>query len=361
MFIDEAKIRVKAGDGGNGCMAFRREKFVPRGGPSGGDGGRGGDVVMVSSQRHNTLIHFRYNPEHKAQRGQHGMGSNCTGLDGNSTTLQVPVGTSLYDLETGELIHDFSTPDDSLVIAKGGRGGRGNQHFATPVHQAPREHELGRHGEERHYRLELKLLADVGLVGYPNAGKSTLISRISAAKPKIADYPFTTLEPNLGVVTVGEQPEQESFVVADMPGLIVGAHLGSGLGVQFLRHIERTRLLVHLVDVSDASGRPDPVEDFKVINQELASFTSSATSNEADPFSDNVGKPFEPEHPLAHKTMIVCATKIDSANPEKLKKLAGYVKRKKLEFHAISAVTGEGIEELKWALARRLRLAENRE
>ena len=361
MFIDEAKIRVKAGDGGNGCMAFRREKFVPRGGPSGGDGGRGGDVVMVSSQRHNTLIHFRYNPEHKAQRGQHGMGSNCTGLDGNSTTLQVPVGTSLYDLETGELIHDFSTPDDSLVIAKGGRGGRGNQHFATPVHQAPREHELGRHGEERHYRLELKLLADVGLVGYPNAGKSTLISRISAAKPKIADYPFTTLEPNLGVVTVGEQPEQESFVVADMPGLIVGAHLGSGLGVQFLRHIERTRLLVHLVDVSDASGRSDPVEDFKVINQELASFTSSATSNEADPFSDNVGKPFEPEHPLAHKTMIVCATKIDSANPEKLKKLAGYVKRKKLEFHAISAVTGEGIEELKWALARRLRLAENRE
>jgi len=361
MFIDEAKIRVKAGDGGNGCMAFRREKFVPRGGPSGGDGGRGGDVVMVSSQRHNTLIHFRYNPEHKAQRGQHGMGSNCTGLDGNSTTLQVPVGTSLYDLDTGELIHDFSTPDDSLVIAKGGRGGRGNQHFATSVHQAPREHELGRHGEERHYRLELKLLADVGLVGYPNAGKSTLISRISAAKPKIADYPFTTLEPNLGVVTVGEEPEQESFVVADMPGLIEGAHLGSGLGVQFLRHIERTRLLVHLVDVSDASGRPCPVEDFKVINQELASFTSSAVNNDADPFSDDAGKPSEPEHPLAHKTMIVCATKIDSANPEKLKKLAGYVKRKKLEFHAISAVTGEGIEELKWALARRLRLAENRE
>ena len=355
MFIDEAKIRVKAGGGGNGCMAFRREKFVPRGGPSGGDGGRGGDVVMASSQRHNTLIHFRYNPEHKAQRGQHGMGSNCTGLDGNSITLQVPVGTSLYDLETGELIHDFSTPDDSLVIARGGRGGRGNQHFATPVHQAPREHELGRAGEERHYRLELKLLADVGLVGYPNAGKSTLISRISAAKPKIADYPFTTLEPNLGVVTVGEEPDQESFVVADMPGLIEGAHLGSGLGVQFLRHIERTRLLVHLVDVSDASSRPDPVEDFKVINEELASFTSSPVNNNADPFSDDAGKPPQPNYPLAHKTMIVCATKIDSANPEKLKKLAGHVKRRKLEFHAISAVTGEGIEELKWALARRLR------
>ena len=341
MFIDEAKIRVKAGDGGNGCMAFRREKFVPRGGPSGGDGGRGGDVIMESSQSHNTLIHFRYNPEHKAQRGQHGMGSNCSGLDGNSIILKVPVGTSLYDQETGELIHDFSTPDDRLVIAKGGRGGRGNQHFATSTHQAPREHELGRPGEERAYRLELKLLADVGLVGYPNAGKSTLISRISAAKPKIADYPFTTLEPNLGVVTVGEEPNLESFVVADVPGLIEGAHLGSGLGVQFLRHIERTRLLVHLVDVSDASGRPDPVEDFKVINKELANFGNRSG-----------------EQPLAEKPMIVVATKIDSANPEKLKKLAAHAKRRKLEFHAISAVTGEGIDELKWALAKRLRPVE---
>src|ERR1035441_10486667 len=338
MFIDQAKIRVKAGDGGNGCMAFRREKFVPRGGPSGGDGGRGGDVIMVSSQRHNTLIHFRYNPEHKAQRGEHGMGSNCSGSDGNSIFLQVPVGTALYDQDTGELIHDFEEPDEQVVIAKGGRGGRGNQHFATSVHQAPREHEMGRPGEERNYRLELKLLADVGLVGYPNAGKSTLISRISAAKPKIADYPFTTLEPNLGVVTVGEEPDQESFVVADMPGLIEGAHLGSGLGVQFLRHIERTRLLLHLVDVSDASGRPDPVEDFKVINQELASFTNANSEN-----------------PLANKPMIVAATKIDSANPEKLKKLTAHVKRRKLEFHAISAVTGQGIDELKWALATRLR------
>jgi GTP-binding protein len=359
MFIDEARIRVKAGDGGNGCMAFRREKFVPRGGPSGGDGGRGGDVVMKSSQRHNTLIHFRYNPEHKAQRGEHGMGSNCTGLDGRSITLQVPVGTALYDQETGELVHDFQEPDEELVIAKGGRGGRGNQHFATSTHQAPREHELGRAGEERSYRLELKLLADVGLVGYPNAGKSTLISRISAARPKIADYPFTTLEPNLGVVTVGEEPDLESFVVADMPGLIEGAHLGSGLGVQFLRHIERTRLLVHLVDVSDASGRPDPVEDFKVINQELASFTSSSIDNGSDPFSDDDGKPKKPNHPLVNKTMIVCATKIDSANPDKLKKLAAHIKRKKLEFHAISAVTGQGIEELKWALARRLRPIED--
>ena len=333
MFIDEARIRVKAGDGGNGCMAFRREKFVPRGGPSGGDGGRGGDVLMVSSQRHNTLIHFRYNPEHKAQRGEHGMGSNCTGQDGRSIILQVPVGTSLFDQETGELVHDFKDPDEQIIVAKGGRGGRGNQHFATSTHQAPREHELGRPGEERSYRLELKLLADVGLVGYPNAGKSTLISRISAARPKIADYPFTTLEPNLGVVTVGEEPQQESFVVADVPGLIEGAHLGQGLGTQFLRHIERTRLLVHLVDVSDASGRPDPVEDFKVINNELASFGNG----------------------LNKKPMIVAATKIDVANPDKLKKLTAYAKRRRLEFHALSAVTGEGIDELKWALARRLR------
>ena len=355
MFIDEAKIRIKAGDGGNGCMAFRREKFVPRGGPSGGDGGRGGDVVMVSSQRHNTLIHFRYNPEHKAQRGEHGMGSNCTGLDGNSVTLQVPVGTSLYDQEPGELVHDFEEPDERLIIAKGGRGGRGNQHFATSTHQAPREHELGRAGEERSYRLELKLLADVGLVGYPNAGKSTLISRISAARPKIADYPFTTLEPNLGVVTVGEEPDLESFVVADMPGLIEGAHLGQGLGVQFLRHIERTRLLVHLVDVSDAGGRPDPVEDFKVINRELASFSATSVTRPMDD-TDVVLV----EYPLVKKQMIVVATKIDSANPEKLKKLSAHVKRRKLEFHAISAVTGEGVDELKWSLARHLRPAEEK-
>ena len=340
MFIDEAKIRVKAGDGGNGCMAFRREKFVPRGGPSGGDGGRGGDVLMKSSQRHNTLIHFRYNPEHKAQRGEHGLGSNCTGLDGRDITLQVPVGTSLFDAETGELVHDFREPDEQIVIAKGGRGGRGNQHFATSTHQAPREHELGRAGEERSYRLELKLLADVGLVGYTNAGKSTLISRISAARPKIADYPFTTLEPNLGVVTVGEEPDQQSFVIADMPGLIEGAHLGAGLGVQFLRHIERTRVLAHLVDVSDASGRTDPVEDFRGIANELASFTAPGRAD---------------EHPLAEKPTIVVATKIDAVNPTKLKKLAAYAKRRKLEFHAVSAVTGEGIDELKWALAKRIR------
>src|ERR671923_72393 len=223
MFIDEARIRVKAGDGGNGCVAFRREKFVPRGGPSGGDGGRGGDVVMEASERHNTLVHFRFNPEYKAERGRHGEGSNKTGRDGSSVVLKVPVGTILYDEDTGEKLHDFSSADERIVVARGGRGGRGNAQFATSTHQAPRECEPGRPGEERRFRLELKLLADVGLVGYPNVGKSTLISRISAARPKIADYPFTTLEPHLGVVSVdgGDQ----TFVVADIPGLIEGAHL----------------------------------------------------------------------------------------------------------------------------------------
>jgi GTP-binding protein len=335
MFIDEAKIRVKAGDGGNGCMAFRREKFVPRGGPSGGDGGNGGDVIMESTQRHNTLMYFRFNPEHKGERGEHGMGSNCTGREGKDVVLKVPVGTALYDAETGEMVHDFARADERIVIAKAGRGGRGNQHFATSTHQAPREHELGRPGEERVYRLELKVLADVGLVGYPNVGKSTLISRISAAKPKIADYPFTTLEPNLGVVSIGEAPHEESYVVADIPGLIEGAHLGAGLGVQFLRHIERTRVLVHLVDVSDASGRLDPVEDFKVIMGELKSFG----------------------HGLDEKPMMVVASKADVANPEKLKKLQTMAKRKKLPFYEISAVTGLGIEKLKYAIGEKVSAA----
>jgi GTP-binding protein len=333
MFIDEAKIRVKAGDGGNGCMAFRREKFVPRGGPSGGDGGHGGDVVMESSQRHNTLIYFRFNPEHKAERGEHGMGSNCSGREGKDTVLKVPVGAMLFDSDTGELIHDFTRPDERLVVAKGGRGGRGNQHFATSTHQAPREHEMGRAGEERNYRLELRILADVGLVGYPNVGKSTLISRISAARPKIADYPFTTLEPNLGVVSIGEAPHEESYVVADIPGLIEGAHLGAGLGVQFLRHIERTRILVHLVDVSDADGRPDPTADFRVIMAELKSFG----------------------HGLAEKPMIVVASKADVANPDKLKKLQAMAKRRKLPFYAISAVSGLGVDKLKYAIGERVR------
>src|SRR5947207_9270919 len=324
MFIDEAIVRVKAGDGGNGCLAFRREKFVPRGGPSGGDGGKGGDVIMESSERHNTLVHFRFNPEYKAQRGRHGEGSNRTGRDGEDVLLKVPVGTIVYDVETGEKVHDFSHPDDRMVIARGGRGGRGNAQFKTSTHQAPREHEEGRPGEERALRLELKLLADVGLVGYPNVGKSTLISRISAARPKIADYPFTTLEPNLGVVAVGDPPHEKSFVVADIPGLIEGAHLGAGLGTQFLRHIERTRLLVHLVDVSDASGRPDPVKDVEVINQELESFGAG----------------------LEDKPMIMAASKIDVANKDKLAKLKRYCKKQGLQLFPSFQVTGKGIDEL---------------
>jgi GTP-binding protein len=332
MFIDEAKIRVKAGDGGNGCVAFRREKFVPRGGPSGGDGGKGGDVIMESSERHNTLVHFRFNPEYKAQRGRHGEGSNRTGREGEGVILKVPVGTIVYDDDTGEKVHDFSQPDDRIIIARGGRGGRGNARFATSTHQAPREHEQGRPGEERIFRLELKLLADIGLVGFPNVGKSTLISRISAARPKIADYPFTTLQPNLGVVVVGQPPEEKGFVVADIPGLIEGAHTGAGLGTQFLRHIERTRLLVNLVDVSDSSGRPDPVKDVEVINAELASFGAH----------------------LEDKPMIMVASKIDIANKDKLAKLKRYCKKEKLGLFPISAVTGKGIEELKYVMAEKV-------
>jgi GTP-binding protein len=332
MFIDEAKIKVKAGDGGNGCLAFRREKYVPRGGPSGGDGGKGGDVIMESSERHNTLVHFRFNPEYKAQRGRHGEGSNRTGREGADVLLKVPVGTIVYDDETGEKIYDFSRPDDRIAIARGGRGGRGNARFATSTHQAPREHEEGRPGEERMFRLELKLLADVGLVGYPNVGKSTLISRISAARPKIADYPFTTLEPNLGVVAVGDKKNEISFVVADIPGLIEGAHEGAGLGTQFLKHIERTRLLVHLVDVSDSSGRPDVLQDVEVILGELDSFGAH----------------------LAEKPMLMAASKIDVANKDKLAKLKRYCKKEGLELYPISAVTGKGIEELKWAMAEKV-------
>jgi GTP-binding protein len=326
MFIDEVRIAVKAGDGGNGCMAFRREKYVPRGGPSGGDGGRGGDVVLVADPHENTLLRFRFNPEHKAQRGRHGEGSNCTGAEGRSLDVDVPVGTVVYDEATGERLHDFATPGERLVIARGGKGGRGNARFATSTHQAPTEHEPGRPGEEKRLRLELKLLADVGLVGFPNAGKSTLISRISAARPKIADYPFTTLEPILGVV---QMDGFKSFVVADIPGLIEGAHLGHGLGIQFLRHVERTRLLAHLVDVSEGSGR-DPVHDFETVMEELASFSQE----------------------LVRKPMIVVATKMDAAqDPARVEALSALAAARGLPFHAISAVTGQGIDALKFAMA----------
>src|SRR5579871_6229746 len=329
MFIDEARILVKAGDGGNGCLAFRREKYVPRGGPSGGDGGRGGDVVMVADPHENTLLKYRYNPEHKAQRGRHGEGSNKSGADGYCVELDVPVGTVVYDEGSGERLFDFTEPGQRFVVAHGGRGGRGNARFATSTHQAPTEHEPGKPGDERRLRLELKLIADVGLVGPPNAGKSTLISRISAARPKIADYPFTTLEPNLGVVSLDDY---RSFVVADIPGLIAGAHLGHGLGVQFLRHIERTRLLAHLVDVSEGSGR-DPVQDFETVLAELASFSED----------------------LAAKPMIVVATKMDAAqDPARVEALRAAASQKGLPFFQISSVTGAGLDELRGAMAERI-------
>jgi GTP-binding protein len=329
MFIDEARILVKAGDGGNGCLAFRREKYVPRGGPSGGDGGRGGDVVLVSTVHQNTLLQFRFNPEHKAERGRHGEGSQRTGAEGRSLDVQVPVGTVVYDESTGERLYDFTQPGERFTVARGGKGGKGNARFATSTHQAPTEHEPGRPGDEKRLRLELKLLADVGLVGFPNAGKSTLISRISAARPKIADYPFTTLEPNLGVVQFADF---RSFVVADIPGLIEGAHLGHGLGVQFLRHIERTRLLAHLVDVSDSSGR-DPVQDFETVMQELASFSDD----------------------LVKKPMILVATKMDAAqDAERVASLRNLAAERGLPCFEISSVTGQGIEALKFAMAERV-------
>jgi GTP-binding protein len=329
MFIDEARILVKAGDGGNGCLAFRREKYVPRGGPSGGDGGRGGDVVFVADDQENTLLKFRFNPEHKAERGRHGEGSNRTGAEGRTIEVPVPVGTIVYDEATGERLVDFTEPGQRYIIARGGRGGRGNARFATSTHQAPTEHEPGRPGEEKHLRLELRLLADVGLVGFPNAGKSTLISRISAARPKIADYPFTTLEPNLGVM---QMEDYRSFVVADIPGLIEGAHLGHGLGIQFLRHIERTRLLAHLVDVSEASGR-EPVHDFETVMEELASFSED----------------------LVRKPMIVVATKMDSAqDPARVESLRELAAARGLPFLEISSVTGQGLDALKRTMAERV-------
>src|SRR3954463_9222878 len=295
MFIDRVKIKVKAGDGGNGVTAFRREKFVPRGGPSGGDGGVGGSVWMESDEGLNTLLHLRYNPEHKAERGRHGEGSNRFGKDGEDAIVRVPVGTQVFDAESNELLFDFIEAGQRFRAAKGGKGGWGNSHFATSTKQAPKYHYDGRPGEEKELQLELKLIADVGLVGFPNAGKSTLISVLSAAKPKIADYPFTTLEPNLGVVSWGDH----TFVVADIPGLIEGAHEGHGLGIRFLKHIERARVLLHLIDVSDASGRPDPIHDFEVIMTELESFGAG----------------------LEEKPTMVVATKSDVENPKKLAEL----------------------------------------
>ena len=320
MFIDRTKIRVHGGHGGNGVTAFRREKFVPRGGPSGGDGGRGGDVWLVADESVNTLLHLRYNPLHVAGRGLHGEGSNRSGKEGADVIVRVPIGTQVLDPANNEMLFDFDEDGQRWLAARGGRGGFGNAHFATSTNRAPRYHQEGSPGEEFELQLELKLLADVGLVGFPNAGKSTFISVVSAAKPKIADYPFTTLEPNLGVVDLGDF---RTFVIADIPGLIAGAHEGHGLGDRFLRHVERTTLLLHLVDVS-SSGR-DPVNDYEVINHELAAYDGR----------------------LAAREQIVVATKIDALDDEqRLNDLRARALRDGRRFFAISAVAGEGVREL---------------
>ena len=326
MFVDEVDVHVEAGHGGAGCLAFRREKFVPRGGPSGGDGGLGGSVYVVASPHTNTLINYRFHPEFSAERGEHGMGSNRTGANGDDLELAVPIGTLVYEKTSDpehplNLIADLATEGQRVLIAKGGRGGMGNARFASSTNRAPRKTQPGESGEIKDLRFELKLLADVGLVGFPNAGKSTLIARVSAARPKIADYPFTTLTPNLGVVQL---KGDRSFVVADVPGLIEGAHRGLGLGHQFLRHLERTKVLVHLVDVSSATGR-DPVEDFEIVRKEL--------------------ELFDPK--FARRPQIVAANKIDAMDDEKrAKDLEKRAKKLKLPFFRISGASGEGVPAL---------------
>lgn len=325
MFVDEVDIRVVAGDGGNGCLSFRREKFVPRGGPDGGDGGGGGSVYIVASPKKNTLVDFRFHPEFEARRGTHGQGANRTGATAKDLEIGVPLGTLVFekaaDSDEMTLLADLAEDGQRVLVAKGGRGGRGNARFVSSVNRAPRRVEPGEPGEERHLRLQLKLIADVGLVGFPNAGKSTLISVISAAKPKIADYPFTTLVPNLGVVSLSGE---RSFVVADVPGLIEGAHEGHGLGDKFLRHIERTKVLVHLVDVSSLSGR-EPVHDFDVIEAELQKFSPA----------------------VAAKPRLVAANKIDALDePGRADALEAHVRERGLPFFRISGVSGAGVDAL---------------
>jgi GTP-binding protein len=329
VFIDRAKIRVQGGHGGNGVTAFRREKFVPRGGPSGGDGGRGGDVWLVADASLNTLLHLRYNPQHVAGRGMHGEGSNRSGKEGDDAFVRVPAGTQIFDPRTDQLLFDFEEDGARWLAARGGRGGFGNAHFTTSTNRAPRYHQEGSPGQDFELQLELKLLADVGLVGFPNAGKSTFISTVSAAHPKIADYPFTTLEPHLGVVDMGDF---RTFVIADIPGLIEGAHEGHGLGDRFLRHIERTKLLLHLIDVSSSSGR-DPVSDYEVINHELAAYDAR----------------------LAARVQFVVATKVDALDePTRLEGLRVRAALDERPFFAISAVAGTGVRELLAAIAREL-------
>ncbi len=325
MFYDTAKIYVKAGDGGNGCVSFRREKYVPEGGPDGGDGGRGGNVVLRADEGLRTLVDFRYQRHYLAGRGQHGMGKNKHGKSGEDLVIRVPAGTVVRDAGTGETLADLVDHGQEVVVARGGRGGWGNARFAGPVNRAPNFAEKGEPGEERWLELELKLLADVGLVGFPNAGKSTLISRVSGARPKIADYPFTTLVPNLGVVDLGEG---RNFVLADIPGLIEGAHRGAGLGHQFLRHVERTRLLVHVIDAAGTEGR-DPIEDFHVLNRELSLYNPA----------------------LAQRTQIIAANKMDlpgaEQNLQRLQEALG----NQYEIFPVSALTGQGVKPLLYRVA----------
>ena len=328
MFVDHAKIYVKAGDGGNGCIAFRREKYVPRGGPSGGNGGRGGDVYFRGTSHLNTLLPLKYRQHFNAARGGHGSGANRNGKSGADLIVEVPVGTQVYDESSRQMLFDLDEPGKSKRVARGGRGGRGNAAFTTSTHQAPREFECGKTGEKITCVLELKVLADVGIIGYPNAGKSTLISTLSSAKPKVADYPFTTLTPNLGVVSSGEY---SSFVVADIPGLIEGAHDGQGLGHQFLRHVERTKLLLHLVDVGEG-GETDPVIAVQTIKKELELY----------------------DHTLKKKSEIIVASKMDIANDGKVGRLRRYCRENELPLKEISAVTSQGIKELKDAVVKQI-------
>jgi GTP-binding protein len=332
VFVDEVEIHVRAGDGGRGCVSFRREKYVPRGGPNGGDGGRGGSVILEADEGLGTLLDFRYRRHYAAERGGHGEGSDRHGANGDHLILRVPVGTTVRERDTGLLLGDLTADGERLDIAKGGRGGRGNARFATSTHRAPRHAEPGEPGEERGLRLELRLLADVGVVGFPNAGKSTLVARLSAARPKIADYPFTTLVPTLGLVRLDAE---RSFVIADVPGLIPGAADGKGLGLRFLRHLERTRVLVHLLDLDPATGR-DPVEDWRVIQAELRAYS--------------------PE--LAARPQLVAANKIDleGAAP-RLKRVVAMARRRRLPVLPLAARTGDGLAELRAALGAALAAA----
>ena len=369
MFVDEVDIHVTAGHGGRGAMAFRREKFVPRGGPSGGDGGPGGNVYLVANANLNTLLNYRFQKTFEAGRGGHGEGSNRTGRHGSDIDLEVPAGTSVYerrDADDYALVVDLTEDGQRVLIAKGGLGGHGNASFATSTNRAPRKTQPGLPGEEKDLRLHLKLLADVGLVGFPNAGKSTMISRISAARPKVADYPFTTLVPHLGVVGLSGD---RSFVVADVPGLIEGAHAGHGLGHRFLSHLERTKVLVHLVDVSSASGR-DPVNDYEVITRELELFPArGAERGVGVPASDEPGgvqgtPPIIKDaggQRLSEKPVIAVANKIDALDdPDRLARLRAYVESLGVPFYSASGATGEGIDALLEAVWRSLAASRER-